>query len=61
MYAIDTLPLISNVTGTGITYSWSANYKIDDVTIANPKVWPKDTTVPLHCYCNVKQLCNHRL
>ena len=42
---IDTLPLIANVIGTGITYSWSPNYKIDDVTISNPKVWPKDTTV----------------
>lgn len=42
---IDTLPLIANVTGTGITYSWSPNYNIQYANTANPLVWPKDTTV----------------
>jgi gliding motility-associated-like protein len=42
---IDTLPLIANVTGTGITYSWSPNYNIQNANTANPLVWPKDTTV----------------
>ncbi len=42
---IDTLPLIANVTGSGITYSWSPNYNILYDNTANPLVWPKDTTV----------------
>ncbi|OQP59641.1 hypothetical protein A3860_36805 [Niastella vici] len=42
---IDTLPLIANVTGSGITYSWSPNYNILYDKTANPLVWPKDTTV----------------
>lgn len=41
---IDTLPLVTQVAGTGITYSWSPNYNISNVTAANPLVWPKDTT-----------------
>lgn len=42
---IDTLPLIANVTGNGITYSWSPNTNMLYANTANPLVWPKDTTV----------------
>jgi gliding motility-associated-like protein len=42
---IDTLPLIAHVTGSGITYSWSPNYNIQNANSANPLVWPKETTV----------------
>jgi gliding motility-associated-like protein len=42
---IDTLPLIAQTTGSGITYSWSPNYNISNVNSATPLVWPKDTTV----------------
>lgn len=33
------------VAGGAATYSWSPNQDIDDVTIANPSVWPSSTTL----------------
>jgi gliding motility-associated-like protein len=42
---IDTLPLIANVTGNGITYSWSPATNMLYANTAHPLVWPKDTTV----------------
>ena len=42
---IDSLPLIAQTTGTGVTYSWSPLYNILNANTANPTVYPKDTTV----------------
>lgn len=41
--SIDTLPLLSN-TGPGVIV-WSPNYNIQSISINNPYVFPKDTTV----------------
>ncbi len=43
--SIDSLPLIANSVGSGITYSWSPAYNIINAQTANPTVFPKDTTV----------------
>jgi gliding motility-associated-like protein len=43
--SIDSLPLLVNGVGTGLTYSWSPNYNILDANTDSAVVWPKDTTV----------------
>lgn len=43
--SIDSLPLIAEVSGSGVTYSWSPAYNIINAGTANPIVYPKDTTV----------------
>ena len=41
--SIDSLPLKAQSSGT--VFQWSPNYKISNTNIANPIVYPKDTTV----------------
>jgi gliding motility-associated-like protein len=43
--SIDSLPLQAQVSGNGVSYSWSPAYNIIDPTTSTPTVYPKDTTV----------------